>query len=71
MSEAVELILNGYVKLGGRKELEDMRDRRRRVANELKLSDGVIDLSSSIKRLEDEIAVIDAGLAKLSTAAAA
>jgi len=71
MSEAVELIVNGYVKLNGRKELEDMTDRRRRLANELKLSDGVIDLSSSIKGLEDEIAVIDAGLAKLSTAAAA
>jgi hypothetical protein len=32
---------------------------------------GTLDLSSSIKQLEDEIAVIDAGLARLNTSAAA
>jgi hypothetical protein len=71
MSEPIELILNGYVKLSSRKELENMRDRRRRVADELQSSARVIDLSSTINRLEDEIAVIDAGPAKLNSAAAA
>jgi hypothetical protein len=44
---------------------------RRRLADELKSRNGALDLSLSIKLLEDEIAVIDAGLAKLNTAVAA
>ena len=47
-----------------------MRAHRYRLAAELKSLKGTFDLSSSIKLLEDDIAVIDAGLAKLNTAAA-
>jgi hypothetical protein len=66
MSEAIGLIVNGYVKLGGRKALEDLKAHRCRLASELKSINGALDLSSSINQLEKEIAVIDAGLAKLN-----
>jgi len=67
----MELIVDGYVKLSGRKALEDLKAHRRHLADELKSINGVLDLSSSIQLLEDEITMIDAGLAKLNTTAAA
>jgi hypothetical protein len=72
MSEAMRLIVDGYVKLGARKELDDLKAHHCRLANELNpRRGGVFDLSSSIKQLDDEIAVIQEGLAKLGTQAAA
>jgi hypothetical protein len=71
MSKAIELIVDGYVKVRGRKALEDLKAHRHRLASELKSLNGPLDLSSSIKQLEEEIAAIDAGLAKLNGAAAA
>jgi hypothetical protein len=71
MSEAIERIVDHYVKSKGRKALEDLKAHRVRLATELKSINGPLDLSSSINQLEKEIAVIDAGLAKLNTAAAA
>jgi hypothetical protein len=70
MSEAIERIVGAYVKLRNRKTLEEMIAHRYRLATELKSMKGTFDLSSSIKLLEDDIAVIDAGLAKLNAAAA-
>jgi hypothetical protein len=71
MSEAIKRIVDAYVKLGNRKALEDLNAHRRRLANELKSINGPFDLSTSIKQIEEEIAVIEAGLAKLNTTAAA
>ena len=71
MSEAMERIVGAYVELRNRKALEDMKDHRHRLATELKSLNGQLNLSSSIKLLEEEIAVIEAGLAKLNTAAPA
>jgi hypothetical protein len=71
MSEAIERIVGAYVKLGNRKALEDLKAHRCRLATELRSINGTLDLSSSIKLLEDEIAIIDAGLVRLNTAAAA
>jgi prefoldin subunit 5 len=71
MTEAIQLIVNGYVKLSARKALEDLKAHRHRLASELKSLNGPLDLGSSIKQLEDEITVIDAGLARLNSAAAA
>ena len=70
MSEAIERIVGAYVKLSNRMALEDMKIHRQRLASEIK-SAPRLDLSWSIKQLDDEIAVIDAGLAKLNAAAAA
>jgi hypothetical protein len=71
MSEAIERIVDAYVKLRNRRALEELRAHRHRLATELKSINGPLDLRSSIKQLEEEIAVIEAGLTKLYTAAAA
>jgi len=71
MSEAMERIVDAYVKLRNRKALEDMKDHRQRLVTEIKSLHGVIDVRLSIRQLEDEIAVIDAGLAKLDAPTAA
>ena len=60
-----------YVKLRARKALEDLKAHRQRLASELKSINTVLDLSSSIKLIEDEIAVVEAGLVKLDTPTAA
>jgi hypothetical protein len=54
MSEAIERIVGAYVKLRNRKALEDLKAHRCRLATELKSINGTLDLSSSIKLLEDE-----------------
>ena len=71
MSEAMKLIVDGYVKLSARKALDDLNAHRRRLATELRSINGPFDLSSSIRQLEKEIEVIEDGLAKLDTCAAA
>jgi hypothetical protein len=71
MSEAIERIVGAYIQLRNRKALEDMKGHRQRLATELKSINGTLDLSSSIKQLEDDIKVIDGGLVKLDTPAAA
>jgi hypothetical protein len=72
MSEATWLIVDGYAKLNARKELEDIKAHRLRLASELRSLNGrPFDLNSSIKQVDEEITVIDAGLARLNSAAAA
>jgi hypothetical protein len=71
MTEAIERIVVAYVKLRNRKVLEDMKVHRQRLTTELKSAHGALDLSLSIKQLDDEIAVIDAGLTMLNIADAA
>ena len=68
MSEAMKLIVDGYVKLSARKALDDLKAH---LATELRSINGPFDLSSSIRQLEKEIEVIEEGLAKLDTCAAA
>ena len=68
----MKLIVDGYVKLGPRKELDDLKAHPCRLASELRSRrGGVFDLSSSINQLDDEIVVIQEGLAKLGARAAA
>jgi hypothetical protein len=64
---AIERMVRAYVELRNRKELEIMKAHRHRLITELESLKGADDLSSQIKLLEDDIAVIDAGLAKLNT----
>ena len=70
-AEAIERIVGAYVELRNRRALEDMKAHRHRFVTELKSMNGTFDLSSPIKQLETDIAVIDAGLVKLNTTAAA
>jgi hypothetical protein len=65
MSQAMQLIVDGYVKLGGRKALEDLKEHRGRLATELRSLNSVLDLSSTVGHFEREIAIIDDGLARL------
>jgi len=71
MSEALKRIVGAFVELRNRKALEDMKAHRYRLATELKLMKSAFDLSSTIEQLEDDITVIDAGLAELDTPTAA
>jgi hypothetical protein len=62
MSTAIEQIVSVFVALGNRRRLEDMKLQRQGAMLELQGQSGV---NVSIRQLENEIAVIDAGLEKL------
>ena len=62
MSAAIEHIVSVLVALGNRRQLEDMKLQRERAVVDLQGQSGV---SVPIRQLENEIAVIDAGLEKL------
>ncbi|MDN5005648.1 hypothetical protein ACFQZO_32860 [Bradyrhizobium sp. GCM10027634] len=65
MSSAIELIVDGYARLGDRESLESLRMQRRRLAVDLKSMTG-FDCRRSIEQIEGDIAAIEAGLASLS-----
>ena len=65
MPTAIEHIVSVFVALGNRRQLEDMKLQRERAVLEFQSQSGV---SAPVRQLEDEIAVIDAGLEKLRTA---
>ena len=69
--EPIRSIVHEYVRLRDRKALDDLRAHRRRLIAELRLLSWGYDMSKPTAQLQDEIAIIDAGLAKLNTAAAA
>ncbi len=67
MPSAIELIVDGYVRLSNRPALEDLRTHRERLVADLKSRQsqgGAFDYSKSITQIEEEIAVIEAGLEK-------
>lgn len=66
MSTAIELIVDGYVRLNKRKALDDLLAQRRKLANDLRMRDG-FDFSKTIRQIVDEITVIEAGLARLDS----
>jgi hypothetical protein len=67
MKTAIEQITDVYIRLNNRRALEDLRMHRQRLAVDLKLRTGY-DFSSPIGQIEDEIAVIEAGLERLNRA---
>lgn len=79
MSKAIELIVDGYVRLNDRKALDDLRGQRRRLADNLAeacagLADDLkgrtgFDFDKTIEQLQDEIVAIEAGLARLDETA--
>ena len=69
--EPIGSIVAAYVRLRNRKALDDLRAHRRRLIAELKPLPGPYDASKVIAQLDNEIAIIDAGLSLLDTAAAA
>jgi hypothetical protein len=67
MSKAMEQIVDAYVRLGNRRALEDLRKHRQKLAVDLKGKTGY-DLSLPIGQIDQEIAVIEAGLERLDAA---
>ena len=65
---AIEGIVDAYVKLGDRRALEDLRMDRRKLALDLKARQGSYDFSLPLGQIDEEIAVIEAGLHRLNAA---
>jgi hypothetical protein len=67
MPNAIELIVDGYVSLNDRGALDDLRMQRRKLAVDLKARTG-FDYQATIQQIEDDIVVIETGLARLDAA---
>ena len=67
MKRAIEQIAEVYVRLNNQRALEDLRMHRQRLAVDLKLRKGY-NFSLPIGDIEEEIAVIEAGLEQLNRA---
>lgn len=67
MPNAIELIVDGYVSLNDRRALDDLRRQRRKLAVDLKALTG-FDCRTTIQQIEEDIDVIEAGLARLDGA---
>lgn len=66
MSEAMKTIVANYVQLGDAAALEEIKAHRGRLLMDMRFSrNAAFDPSAVIASLEGEIALIDAGLAKL------
>jgi hypothetical protein len=65
MTKAIQQIVDAYVRLNDRQALEDLKMHRRRLAVDLKSKMG-LDPSLPIRQIDEEIAVIEAGLERLS-----
>ena len=64
MSEAIKLIVDGYVTLNDRGALEDLRAHRQRLRKQLlDRPQGGIDVGPATKLFEEELGVIEAALA--------
>lgn len=66
MSEAIQQFVDAYVRLNNRRALEDLRIHRQRMAVDLKSRTG-FDLSLPIRQIDEEIAVMEAGLERLNS----
>ena len=64
MPNAIKLIVDGYVTLQDRRALDDLRMQRRKLAVDLKALTG-FDCRTTIQQIEEDIIVIEAGLARL------
>jgi hypothetical protein len=71
MSEAMKMIVDGYVRLKDREALEQLRNHRRRLRQQLReLGGGSLDASHSLETFDAEVLVIEAALDKLGSSAA-
>ena len=65
---AIRAIVDVHVRYGNRRALEELRAHRGRLVAGLRTLGGPYDTRKSIAQIEDEIAIIDAGLEKLKSA---
>ena len=70
MSEAVKLIVAGYIRLKDRKAIEDMRRHRQRLRKDLlERPKDYLDVGSTIQLFDEDLLAIEEGLRELDTAA--
>lgn len=67
MSNAIDLIVEGYVRLNDRKSLQDLLAHRQKLLGDLQGRSG-FDYSSAIRPLREEISAIEAGLHEVDQA---
>jgi hypothetical protein len=65
MPNALEQIVDAYVRLGNRRALEDLRMHRNKLAVDLKARHGY-DFGLLVGQIDEDIAVIQAGLDRLN-----
>lgn len=65
MPSAMELIVEGFARLKDRDSLENLRMHRRRLAVDLKATQG-FDCRKSIAQIDEDIEIIEAGLERLT-----
>lgn len=65
MSNAIEQIVDAYVRLKNRRGLDELMMHRQRLAVDLKSKSGSFDFSLPIGKIDEEIAIIEKGLARL------
>jgi hypothetical protein len=69
MSHAIKLIVDGYVRLNDHQALRDVLEHRQQIARQLRATPrSWVDLSASIQQVDEEIAVIEAGIETLNNA---
>jgi len=68
MTEAIQKIVDVYVRLDNRQALEDLRMHRQRLVMNLKARTGY-DFSLPLLQVEDELAIIETSLERLAEAA--
>ena len=72
MSEAMKMIVDGYVRLKDREALEQLRDHRNRLRQQLReLRASSLDACRSIQTFDADVLVIEAALEKLRALSAA
>jgi len=65
MASAISQIVDGYVRLRDRGALEELQAHRRNLIEKLRSLGGPFDPSSPIKQNQEELAIIEAGIARL------
>lgn len=65
MSNAIEQIVDAYVRLKNRRGLDELMMHRQRLAVDLKSRSGAYDFSLPIGKIDEEIAIIEKGLSRL------
>jgi hypothetical protein len=65
MTKAIQQIVDFHVRLNDRQALEDLKMQRWRLAVDLKSQMG-LDVSMPIRQIDEEIAVIEAGIERLN-----
>jgi hypothetical protein len=67
MSSAIEQIVDAYVQLGNRSQLEDLRLHRQRLIVDLQArAVAGYDISRPLEQVKEDLAAIEAGLATLN-----